>query len=299
VLHFPDGTLDLPQPERIRLLTNRRFLSVAYWLNFSGDRKAIFHPRGYVLRGPRNQHEILLGGPLQMLGSAAIMQDENLGRPDAKRLWWEITLGDQQGHLLDTAASTIEWSPKLTINDGGSSPSAPLSTEDQQRLSNLSGAITLSATYTLNKPEEACITPLPFVNRQVGHCSTSLPPYRDWQAQAYLSTAERALANIALARTIRTPANHHVEIKWWLNHGAVGAVGHGSVTMPFSTFLDFSDWYSHPWAIAHEMLHNFSYGHGYELNRIDWFTQEQSERFRWYVTDHPEYVPDGLDPKMR
>ena len=72
-----------------------------------------------------------------------------------------------------------------------------------------------------------------------------------------------------------------------------GAVGGGySVTMPISTYLDSRDWFSHPWAIRHEMLHNFGYGHTHEMNRLDRDVQERMEQFRWFVADHPEYIPE-------
>ena len=62
--------------------------------------------------------------------------------------------------------------------------------------------------------------------------------------------------------------------------------------MPFSTYLDCHDWFSHPWAIAHEMLHNFGYGHTHEMDRLDKDVQERMDHFRWFVADHPEYVPE-------
>lgn len=61
--------------------------------------------------------------------------------------------------------------------------------------------------------------------------------------------------------------------------------------MPITTYLGCLDWFNHPWAIAHEMLHSFGYGHTHEMDRLDRSVQQQMAEFQCYVADHPEYMP--------
>ncbi|MBI5819499.1 MAG: hypothetical protein HZA88_10985 [Verrucomicrobia bacterium] len=291
VLQFPDGHLDISQPEASRFFTNRRFFNLAYWLAFSGKRKAVFQPRGYLLP-PAAGREFVLGGPLHPLASAALMQDEHLGR-GSRRIWWEITLGDPQNHLLDKASSKLEWTPTLSMQDGTSLPSLPFTPEDVRRLGNMKDTLMARVTYRMETKCSVSAPPEPFVVSRFPHCSTKAPSYRDWNTRTYLNKVERELEAIASARQIPLSPKHRVEIKWWLNTGAVGSVGQGSVTMPFSTYLHCQDWFHHAWGIAHEMLHNFRYGHTHEIVRLDRDVQERMEQFRWSAVDHPEFVPEG------
>ena len=40
------------------------------------------------------------------------------------------------------------------------------------------------------------------------------------------------------------------------------------------------------------LLHSFGYGHTHEMDRLDRDVQERMDQFRWYASDHPEYVPE-------
>ena len=289
VLHFPDGQMEIPKPESARFFTNRRFFNLAYWLAFSGKLRAVFQPRGCLLSATGGD-QLALGGPLRPLASAAVMQDENLGRPDAVHLWWEITLADTQNYLLDTVASKLDWAPALATPDGRPVVAAPLLPADVQRLGNLKDTLVASAAFRMETARAVSAHPEVFVSRQSARCFTQVPPYHDWNTRAYLAKAELELKMIALAREVPLASNQRMNISWWLNSGAVGA--NNSVTMPFSTYLDCRDWFSHPWAIAHEMLHSFGYGHTHEMDRLDRDVQERMDQFRWYASDHPEYVPE-------
>ena len=47
---FPDGKMEIPAADKSRFFTNRRFFTTAYWLDFAGDRRAVFEPRPTLLR---------------------------------------------------------------------------------------------------------------------------------------------------------------------------------------------------------------------------------------------------------
>ncbi len=296
VLQFPDGQIDVFHPDKARLFTNRRFFSVAYWLAFNDDRKAVFQPRGFLLP-ETGDGEVVLGGPLHPLASAAVLEDDTLGRPGARHLWWEIILADPQNYLLDTTASKIDWQTTLTTTDGNPVVTSPLSSEDVQKLGNLKDTLIADASFRMDAAGHVAIHPDVWVDRQTARCKTQVPPYRDWNTRAYLAKMSRELDMIALARKQPLAPNLQFNISWWLNSGAVGA--NNSVTMFLATYLDCRDWYSHPWAIAHEMLHSFGYGHTHEMDRLDHDVQQRMVQFQWYIADHPSYVPEDWDDPPR
>jgi len=287
-LQFPDGQLEIPGNGRF--FSNRRFFNVTYWLAFDAGHKAVFQPRDFVL--PANgDGELALGGPLRPRASAQVFDDRTV-RPDgAKHLWWELTLADAQNYLLDTAASTIDWKPALTSPDGRPISTAPLLPEDVRRLGNLRDTLIASASYSLDGPQHIAVHPESFATYRTPHFFTRLPPYRDWNTRAYLAKMERELEMIARAREQPLRPNLRFDLRFWLTEGlSIG--GGNSVLMPFSEYLECRDWFSHPWALAHEMLHNFGYGHSREMNRLDHDVQEQMARFEWSVAAHPEYAPE-------
>jgi len=289
LLEFPDGKFEISNSQGCRLFTNRRFFTVAYWLDFPGNRRAIFEPRPCFLTDPKSR--ILLGGKLHPLASAAILQDEKLGRPDALALWSDITLGDAQGYLLDTASSTIDWTSNIKLKSGAAIPPAPLPSNFADHLTNIKDQLIASATYWTDIRNVCAVAPEALADVGQGRFSMKAPPYRSWNTMNYLAKAERELSFTFLIRGVTNEPEHHLDIKWWLNDGAVG--GGNSITMPMGGYLLSKDWYSHPWAIAHEMLHNFGFGHTHEMNRVDAAVQEQMDLFRWSTADDPAYLPAG------
>ncbi len=286
---FPDGDFEIPQPETARHFSNRRFFNLSYWLAFADDHKARFLPRGYLFLSAKD-HKLMLGGPLRALASAAVLPDEGLNPPTAQHLWWDITLADPQNLLLDTAASKLDWKPAISMTDGEPAKIAPLLPDDVKRLGNLKDTLVASTAYWTVGPRNVSLAPARFVERRSSRFVTETPPYYDWNTRAYLSKAERELDFIGAMGNVPLPADLHMRINWWFNSGGVG--GGFSVRMPFDSLIHGSDWYTHPWGIAHEMMHNFGYSHGHEMDRMDRGAQEYMEQFRYKVADHPDYVPE-------
>lgn len=289
VLGFPDGHMDVTDPATARFSTNRRFFDRSYWLEFSAAARAVFQPRGYLLSATGGD-DLPLGGSLRPVAAAAILEDENLGSPDAKRLWWELTLADAQNDLLDVKSSKLNWEPRLTTPENRPVKTARLLAEDVRQLGNLTDTLLAKASFRMDSRRSVSAHPEVFVKHQSSHFSTKVPPYHEWNTRTYLSKTERELSLISLTLGKPLDANRRMAINWWLNTGAVG--GGYSVTMPISDYFDSRDWFGHTWAITHEMLHNFGYGHTHEMDRLDRDVQERMEQFRWYVADHPEYIPE-------
>jgi hypothetical protein len=126
------------------------------------------------------------------------------------------------------------------------------------------------------------------------HFSTPVPPYHDWNTHAYLAKAERELDMIARARQKPLPPKLHLQLEWRL-HPGLSTGGGNWVTMPLTQYFACQDWFSPPWALGHEMLHNFGYGHSREMDRLSQDVDDQMAQFQTHVADHPEYVPEGWD----
>ena len=63
--------------------------------------------------------------------------------------------------------------------------------------------------------------------------------------------------------------------------------------MPFSTYFGGNDWFSHPWGIAREMMHNFGYGHTHEMDRLD-----RGARSAWRSSNGTSPTTLNASPKI-
>lgn len=291
-LKFPDSQYEFPITNNTQLLTNRRFLELGYWFQIKNGRKAVFHPQGYTLPQAPSNHLFELGGPLTGRASAAILTNESLGSPNARQLWTDISLINPQGHILDHRKSTIDWKWEVQMRDGATPPKPPLTQAAIQRLGNVTDTVLLKAHYQLDQPTELVLAPERFVPRRSKHVSTTSPAYMNWRTSAYLAKVERSLSEIASEREIPLDPSYGVKLSWWLNGGAIG--GHRGTTMPLSGMVGDFTWFRHPWAISHELLHGFGYGHDEDMNRTDRVIQKRFLEHKWFVADHPNHVPEFL-----
>ena len=188
LLNFPDGQMKIPRADRCRLFTNRRFFTIGYRLNFNGGRHAIFEPRGAVL-DLGTHGEVLLGGTLHPVASAAIFQDEGLGDPHDLNLWHETTLVDPHGYILDIAASTITWSEKIVWKDGTALPKPPLPVDVADRIRNNRGELVEKASCILDKR-------LDWTNSPAGMVAAEL----NWYSHTW-SMAHETLHNFGFGHT--------------------------------------------------------------------------------------------------
>ena len=108
----------------------------------------------------------------------------------------------------------------------------------------------------------------------------------------YLAIAERSYDFIEELTAVSVPRPKKKRIKWWLQAGAMGS--YPDIVMPFDGLTANFDWFGHPWALTHESLHGFGYAdhHDPGMGRFDAAVREKFRQLRWFVADHPEYVPD-------
>ena len=254
-LHGPTSSMSFAVSEDTRLLTNRRFVSLGYSHDLDQSRRAVFHPRPMLLPKPGRRQRLELGGELTARGSALVLYNENLGSSDARELWWELNLVDPGGHVLDTERSAVEWNTRAAYLDGSAIPGGLLDDDAIASIADPCETVVLHATYRWDEPRALSLTPAPSVSLENDHYRSLVPGHLDTRARAYLDKARRTYEAIELA--IGRPGQHSapIELKWWLNGGAVGAWG--SISMPLQGMVNDHDWFAFPWALAHESLHGF------------------------------------------
>jgi len=290
-LHSPRSEFSFPVGAETRLLTNRRFVGFSYRHSIEDGGTAVFRQHPVLLPETGGRHRFELGGELTAWGSAAILQNENLGSPDARELWWQLDLVDPAGRVVDPEASDIEWRAQALMRDGSPMPRAPLEDDAVRRLGDPAQSVALAATYRWNGTHEVTVDPAPPVLSENERYRSEVPGHLGSRAEAYLDKARRTYHAIEAARG--KPGDHTapIELKWWLNGGAVGVWG--SITMPIAGLTDDDDWFAFPWALAHESLHAFGYPHGPELDRLDLEAMALFERMTWEAESDPGFVPEG------
>jgi len=211
-------------------------------------------------------------------------------RGDSKSaLWWEICLLDRNGHVLDGRASTIGWRAGVKWFDGTPLEAGELHERALKRLKRLREQVRIWATYTVDRPYTLSLPPEPFVERRLFHARTRLPAYMHWRAQSYLAAVNRALRFIERVRRQPLPGGYTVQVNW--RSGAVALGARGSISMLIHHMANRFDYFSIPWALAHELLHGFRYGHNPDMDMTDREVQRRFSEFRWWAEDNPAYYP--------
>lgn len=289
IVFGPTSSVQFPVTAQTRLRTNRRFLGFGYEHSSEEGSRAVFHQRQVLLPKPGRRQRFELGGAMQAVGSAWVLQNENLGSAEARELWWELNLVDEGGWVLNTQASDIAWQAQAQLRDGGPVPTAPLEPVAVSLLENPTESVRLRGSYVWNGKQEFDVVPAEPLELVNEHYRSTVPGHLGQRAQAYMHKAWRTYR--LLESAIGRPGTHEgpIELKWWLNGGAVGVWG--SITMPMAGMYEDYDWFSFPWALAHESLHGFGYHHGPELDRLDREAIEAFDGHRWQVERDPAFVP--------
>lgn|GEM_PF-2273792 len=289
-LRAPASSWSFPVEPGTELWTNRRFLSLAYEHALQGGGRARFHPRELELPKPGGTERVELGGELVARGSALVLADEHLGSAEDLRLWWQLELRDAAGSVLDTANSDVDWEARVVMVDGSLPPLPPLDEEGLALLGDPVASVRLEGSYRWNgEARQVDVVPEPERPLQDERFRTRVPGHLESRAEAYLQKARLTYRHIGVARGLPGDHGEPIELKWWLNDGAVGAWG--SITMPLQGMTEDFDRFSFPWALAHESLHAFGYHHGPELERLDLAAIALFERWRWRAEWEPGFLP--------
>jgi hypothetical protein len=291
-LQFPDAEMRFPVTDKTIFLTNRRFVSFGYGADLANGRRIVVRPWLGIVS---EEQELLLGGPFTAEAWAKIMVRKPVGGPETKHLIWDANLYDGRGHMVLEDKSQIDFHQSIRSVSGAEVPRGhPLSKEEIASFFDREDAVLVDVSYHLDSPVSLTLRPKRFQNYGNRRFYTHAPPHWELQALNYLSRAERVFHMIEDLENKRS--KHRVEVRWHAMNGTAWGCGpsgnNAYIMMPFSGLKDSFNFYDSPWALAHEMLHTFGYGHGTEMNRMSSLVEKRFDQYRWYMADHPELDPE-------
>ena len=176
---------------------------------------------------------------------------------------------------------------EAALGERGGGPPASLA-GDAQSLGALLPRLEAVVSYRFAGPAVERSLPLAaFVSRQSPHFRTHAPPAWQWQSQCYLAKCERLFLIIqdVTGRTHPKP----IQVSWHTSNVSMG--GTFGIAMKFGGLRDSFGFYGYPWAICHEIMHAFRFGHGDEMRFQHKLVMERLRAYRWYVADHPQEIP--------
>jgi len=282
-IQFPDASIELPLTPQAALVTNRRFVTMSYWMELAAKRRVVFHERGYRLPGPGAAVTLDMGGPLRAVASGAVLLHR---RPKTWQIAWNAELCDPAGHFVDLKRSAIDW--KAALQQQGDAPAPGSLSGDPESLRALLPRLEAVVSYRLDGPAtEARVRLEAFAPRQSPQFRTSSPPAWHWRTQCYLAKCERLYDIIQDVTGRKHPKPIH--IGWHTSNVSLG--GAGGIAMKFGGLRDSHGFYDYPWAICHEIMHAFRFAHGDEMRYQHKLVMERLRAYRWHVADHPEEMP--------
>lgn len=290
---FPASQMRLDGEEELELLTNRRFFLLSYGYETSSGKKLVFMPRCCELPPAPGELTLGLGGELTAHAWAAVLKRKVVGKPETNELVWRAGLRDPQGHHLRKDHSDFGWKSRMRMKDGGPVPSNPLGAEELKLLGRPQETIELEVSYDITGEQRLTLIPQGLVERRSPHFVTRAPAEWEFRTRCYLDKLERGYRIIEELRG--KPLGVEVRVHWITNKAGWGRAprrGKSYVMMPFHGLeMDALGWFSHPLHLVHESLHAVGYHHGAEMGAAQARGEKRFKQFRWYVVDHPEYVP--------
>lgn len=282
---FPDGKMEFPVNSETVLITNRCFMSCHFRMEMANGRRLVFCPQ---LGEIGKQKQITVGGPLTPIAWATVMPRKLVDKPETKHLVCGADLVDPQGYLVDKSESKIDWNVSVETPWGQVRRDVELTPAQVKLLRGPGRPVRVAVAYELEKPVSTTLTPVGFREYKALGFATSAPPHWGLQAVNYLAKVRRVFHSIEEYEM--KPSKQRITVRWHNTSGTAWGGGHG-ITMPFRELADSFDHYESPWALTHEILHTFGYGHGERMKRATRAVEQKLRWFRWYMADHPELAP--------
>ncbi len=285
---FPRYTLDLEPDPQTCLITNRRFLRVAYWFDLPEKRRVHFWERGYTVRaGDLRPVDLEFGSPVEASAYAVTLLHP---KPQNYRLFWGATVYDQAGHILDVEKSNIDYWQSAFMMDGSDVPTDALTGEQLKAADDPAETIRVRVSCKLEEPVGLVLTPEPFVEYKHGLATTKLPCGWEWLACTYLAKVNRAHGIIKDYGCGRPPAA--VPVRWEAGGAAHGKVGRGGISMPFNRIISTRDWFASVFHLEHELLHNFGVSPGGPNGEPQRTMMRAFQEYVWVEDDDPSWTPE-------
>jgi hypothetical protein len=291
-ISFPTSQLEWEAVANHRLLTNRDFLMLSYRLTSEAGETLQFLPTGYSLQ--RTTH-ITLGGQLAATGYAdAVFTREKDG--EGNRLFWVISLTDSDGHVADPDHSTLPIQTFASLDHADWTTASPYQGVDTAKLTDLKTRLRLRLTSDLPEFKDLNIIPQPFITLTSPKFSLHVPGSWTFRGRNYLAKLERM--NRACRTATSRPGPAQVHINWrthvndaWALIGSPKGGGRGLWMSMQTKGLAEDDPFTEPWAMCHEMLHNFGYNHSAEMSRMTDRSLYFFNLARWTAWDNRAVMP--------
>lgn len=289
---FPTSQVECPADEKHVLYTNRNFALIGYRVTLDGGAAIQFLPIGYKLS---RSMVIPLYGKLKTSGYAEPVLTKE-GDGEGNRLFWVVSLCDPAGHVADASKSDIHLQTLASLDKDPWTADSPYKGVDTAKLNDLRNRLRLKLTSDLSEFKEVAIVPEPFVTVKSQKFSLRVPGSWTFRGKNYLAKLERL--NNAGRRATDRPGPAQVNINWRINfNDAWAVVGNKDggdrgiwMSMPVSGLAD-DDLFKEPWAMCHEMMHNFGYPHGEEMNKAIEKSLYNFELYRWEAWDNRSLSP--------
>lgn len=296
---FPDSQIAIEQiTEDTRFVTNRKFFSYAYWFKTKQQQRVLVHPQ---LGTSASQQTYFIGGEYKPVAWACVMKAKHSHEKTTTHFLWGADLVDSYGHIVDVDKSAIDWKMTGRTPEGEIKENVEINEEQKKLCSEPHEVLRVDVSYNLGQgPINITLVPVKFQSYSIPGFETSAPPHWQLQAANYIAKARRVYG--CIEEVEGKPGDHTTTIQWHNKTGiAWGTVGGKKawIMMPFRQLQNGFDHYATPWALPHEMLHNFKYNHGEKMNATSKAVGHKLELFRWYMADHPTISPEEAFPDFR
>jgi hypothetical protein len=292
-VHFPSSTLTYPADDKHRLLTNRDFIWISYELSSDDTGALTFLPLAYRLQ---KNTLIKLGGKLKASGYADAVYTKD-GDNEGNRLFWVISLTDPVGHVVDEKQSyTMHIKEMASLDNSEWTEESPYHQVDAGKLTAINNRLRLRLTSDIPDFKDITVTPQPFVKVADAKYNLRIPGSWAFRGKVYLAKLERMNTCSRLATGRPGPAQ--VDINWRINFNDAWAIvgspqggGRGLWMSMQVNGLAVDDIFEEPWAMTHEMMHTFGYGHSPEMNAAINRALYLFNLARWQAWDNRAFVP--------
>ena len=252
-----------------RLITNRDRANVLCQITTEGGEKITFIPRcERFLKRTR----LSVGAPLIAHGFAAHLPREVLNKKQVDLMVRRIYFTDTAGRSVDMGKSSFDFHADWTFQGQVFSNNDPRDIYiDPGKFSPNQARARLRYRYG-NVPYAFDMQATGWIPMSSKHFKTDAPPGLEDRTHLFLEMAERAYE--ASQRLTNRPGFLKSTISWRDNKDlALAAIGNAPggnlwLQIPFQDLEFFTDPFSEPQFIAHELMHNFGYSHDNETNRL-------------------------------
>jgi hypothetical protein len=287
VFTFPDATLITTLTTETLLATNRRTAEIGYGIPTTSGRVLHVHPRGYSLPAPRQSGALQLGSAsLHLQAVCHVLQHDRHKTSYQLGHWAELV--DATGHEHNEELSGINLRPRLWAPDGHMLTLEEIRGPKAQVEAVAAQPLRASVNLDLGDgPTTFTALCERFQPMRSPNFKTHMPVAWAWRAELYLRKCERVFR--VMRQVTGRIHKKALDLKWHADpHYALGSPV--MIDMPFGAFLEEHHDWKNPWALEHETLHGYGYGHGAEMNYRNNLAGRVLKGLRFAAADHPETV---------